>query len=111
MEMIDAIRMFSALSQDTRLKAVRLLVRAGPDGLAAGVIAERLGVSPSTLSHHLHALENAGLVRSARSTRHIIYAANIEGLRKLVAFITEDCCLGNPEICGGLSALKAFCET
>ncbi len=104
------MKAFSALAQETRLETVRLLVREGPNGLAAGAIAERLGVSPPTLSHHLSALENAGMVRSRRSTRHIFYAADIEGLRNLVAFLTEDCCQGNPDICGDLTRTNGFCK-
>lgn len=109
MEMKKSIKAFSALAQETRLEVIRLLVRQGPDGLAAGEIASRLGVSPSTLSHHLSALDGAGLVRSWRSTRHIFYAADIDGLRNLVTFLTEDCCQGNPEICGDLTAVSKFC--
>jgi DNA-binding transcriptional ArsR family regulator len=110
MEMNGAVKGFSALAQGTRLETIRLLVREGPSGLMAGVIAERLGVSPSTLSHHLNVLDNAGLVCSWRSTRHIFYAANIDGLRDLVAFLTEDCCQGNPDICGDLTNAKEFCK-
>ncbi len=110
MEINNAVRGFSALAQGTRLETVRLLVREGPGGLMAGVIADRIGVSPSTLSHHLSALENAGLILSWRSARHIFYAANIDGLRDLVAFLTEDCCHGNPDICGDLTKAKNFCK-
>ena len=102
MESKLAIEAFQALAQETRLSALRLLVQAGPNGLAAGEIAERLAVQPSTLSTHLAILERAGLVASRRQQRHIFYAAQYEGLRALIAFLMEDCCQGRPEICGGL---------
>jgi len=102
METKHAIEAFQALAQETRLSALRLLVQAGPNGLAAGVIAERLAVQPSTLSTHLAILERAGLVGSRRQQRHIFYAAQFEGLRGLLAFLMDDCCQGRPEICGGL---------
>ena len=107
METKHAIEAFQALSQDTRLAALRLLVQAGPNGLAAGAIAEQLAVQPSTLSTHLGILERAGLVASRRLSRSIIYAAQFEGLRQLIAFMMEDCCQGRPEICGGLAPTES----
>ncbi len=104
---MHALEAFQALSQETRLGALRLLVQAGPNGLAAGMIAERLAVQPSTLSTHLGILERAGLVASRRASRSIIYAAQYEGLRKLIAFMMEDCCQGRAEICGGLVEIAA----
>jgi DNA-binding transcriptional ArsR family regulator len=68
--------------------------------MTAGDIAERLGALPSTLSHHLGLLERAGLVRSHRDGRMVIYAADYEGTRRLLTFLMEDCCQGHPEICG-----------
>ncbi len=110
METNQALEAFQALSQDTRLAALRLLVQAGPNGLPAGAIAERLAVQPSTLSTHLGILERAGLVASRRESRSIIYAAQFEGLRRLITFLTDDCCQGRPEICGGLvSGEQAAC--
>ena len=102
MEVTTAVTAFSALAQETRLAALRLLVQAGPNGLAAGEIAEHLGVPPSTLSFHLKELDRAELVRSWRVQRQIRYAAHYEGLRRLLTFLTADCCNGHPEICGGL---------
>ena len=107
METKSAIEAFQALAQETRLAALRLLVQAGPNGLAAGAIAERLAVQPSTLSTHLAILERAGLVASRRDARHIFYSAQYEGLRQLIAFLTEDCCQGRPEICGGLTSTES----
>jgi len=107
MEQKLAIDAFRALAQETRLAALRLLVQAGPNGVAAGVIAERLAVQPSTLSTHLAILERAGLVASRRQQRHIFYSAQYEGLRQLIAFLMEDCCQGRPEICGGLAPTES----
>ena len=100
METVQAVTALSALAQTHRLAVFRLLVREGPNGLAAGEVAERIGVPPSTLSHHLAQLEHAGLLRSWRVQRNIFYALDVEGTRRLVAFLTEDCCAGQPEICG-----------
>ena len=109
METSAAIAAFAALAQETRLGIVRLLVQAGPNGLPAGGIAERLAVPPSTLSFHLKELDRAGLARSWRVQRQIRYAADFEGLRRLLAFLTADCCNGHPEICGGLVQAVASC--
>ncbi|MFO1128017.1 MAG: metalloregulator ArsR/SmtB family transcription factor [Rhodospirillales bacterium] len=100
MEGRDAVEAFAALAQEHRLMVFRLLMREGPSGLPAGTIAGRLSVPPSTLSHHLAHLERAGLLRSWRVERRIFYAVDIEGTRRLVTFLTEDCCGGHPEICG-----------
>ena len=103
MEGIDAIGALAALAQETRLAVFRLLIKEGPNGLPAGKVAARVGVPPATLSFHLGQLERAGLIRSRRQSRSIIYAADIEGTRRLIAFLTEDCCQKQPEICGGLA--------
>lgn len=100
MEGKHAVEAFAALAQEHRLAVFRLLMREGPSGLPAGDIAARIAVLPSTLSHHLAHLERAGLLRSWRVERRIFYAVSIEGTRRLVAFLTEDCCQGHPEICG-----------
>ncbi len=99
-----AVLALSALAQETRLAVFRLLVREGPEGLAAGEIAARLGVTPATLSFHLAQLERAGLLSARRTGRRIFYALDREGTRGLISFLTEDCCQGRPEICGGLGA-------
>jgi ArsR family transcriptional regulator, arsenate/arsenite/antimonite-responsive transcriptional repressor len=95
----QALDAFGALSQETRLRVVRLLVQAGPEGLAAGAIGEAVGASSSNASFHLAHLERAGLIRSRREARSIIYSANVEGLAGLIRFLMEDCCRGNPGIC------------
>jgi DNA-binding transcriptional ArsR family regulator len=100
MEINDAVDALSALAHQHRLTVFRLLVAEGPNGLPAGEIANRLKLQPSTLSHHLALLERAGLLRSWRVERRIFYAVDVEGTRRLVAFLTEDCCQGHPEICG-----------
>jgi ArsR family transcriptional regulator, arsenate/arsenite/antimonite-responsive transcriptional repressor len=103
----QALAGFAALSQETRLGVVRLLVRAGPDGMAAGAVAEAAGVSPSNVSFHLKELEHAGLIASRREARSIIYAADYEGLRGLIGFLMRDCCSGRPEICAPVLAAAA----
>jgi len=95
-----AIDAFAALAQDHRLQIFRLLMRQTPYGLPAGQISDCLGITASTLSSHLSQLERAGLLRSWRDQRRIFYAANAEGIRDLIAFLTEECCEGHPELCG-----------
>jgi DNA-binding transcriptional ArsR family regulator len=92
MDIQVAILMFDALSQETRLRAFRLLVQAGPDGLAAGVLSEQLGTPHNTLSFHLSHLANAGIVSSRKDGRSVIYSANFETTRDLIAFMVKDCC-------------------
>lgn len=108
MDQDQALSAFSALSQETRLAMVRTLVRAGPDGLPAGAIAENVGVSASSASFHLAHLERAGLVRSWREARSILYSAELAQLSELVAFLLRDCCQGHPEVCApAVEALRA----
>jgi ArsR family transcriptional regulator, arsenate/arsenite/antimonite-responsive transcriptional repressor len=90
-----------ALAHPARLQAFRLLVAAGPSGVPSGEIAEALHVPPTAMSFHLSALERSGLVVARREGRHIYYAVQFEEVRKLLAFLTEDCCGGRPELCGG----------
>lgn len=89
----------SALGQPTRIEIFRTLLRAEPDGLAAGAIAEAIGCPHNTLSTHLGILARAGLVTATRAGRSIIYRANVEGIRMLVGFLVNDCCNGHPELC------------
>jgi ArsR family transcriptional regulator, arsenate/arsenite/antimonite-responsive transcriptional repressor len=107
MEMEIAIKRLSAIAQEARLEVFRLLVKAGPDGMAAGDIARSLGVPANTLSAQLLVLSNAGLVRARRDGRSIIYAINFEAMRDLLVFLTEDCCGGRAEMCAPLAALGA----
>ncbi len=84
--------MFDALSQETRLRAFRLLVQAGPGGLAAGELSEQLGTPHNTLSFHLNHLSNAGIVSSRKQGRSVIYSANFDVTRDLIGFMVKDCC-------------------
>lgn len=77
--------------------------------MAAGEIAEALGISPSSLTFHVGLLDRAGLLRSWRVHRNVFYAVDIEGMRQLMAFLTEECCDGHPEICGGLGVAASAC--
>jgi len=95
METKDVVQAFGALAQETRLGVYRLLVTAGPHGLAAGAIAEKLGLPPATLSFHLKELSLAGLAKSRQEGRFVIYAANFDTMLALVSFLTENCCGGN----------------
>src|SRR5262245_25718959 len=99
MDQRRALVSFAALSQETRLTIVRLLVRAGPDGVPAGDVAEQVKVSPSNVSFHLKELERAGLIAARREARSIIYSASYDTLSDLIAFLMKDCCGGHPEIC------------
>lgn len=110
MEATAAVAAFGALAQETRLAVFRLLVQAGPSGVTAGEIAEALKVPASTMSHHLATIERAGLATSRRESRSIFYAADYEGIRKLLTFLMEDCCQGRAEICGTGSAASS-CNT
>jgi len=110
METKQAVVALSALAQETRLRAFRLLVQQGPTGLPAGEIAERLTVPPPTLSSHLAQLERAGLVHSWRLERRIFYAVDVEGTRHILRYLTEDCCQGHPELCGDLLAASTVCR-
>lgn len=95
----QALIAFGALSQETRLRILRLLVVAGPEGIAAGVLADKMEVSPSNVSFHLKELERSGLVSARRDSRSILYSADYEALAGLIRFLMEDCCSGRPEIC------------
>lgn len=105
----QALASFGALSQETRLRIIRALVVAGPDGMAAGAIAERVEVSPSNVSFHLKELERAGLVSQQRESRSIVYTAGFEALAGLVRFLMEDCCAGHPDICAPALEVAACC--
>tara|TARA_R110002073_G_scaffold309524_2_gene479803 strand:- start:777 stop:1127 length:351 start_codon:yes stop_codon:yes gene_type:complete len=94
MDIQEAAILFDALSQETRLGAFRLLVKAGPEGLAAGILSETLGTPHNTMSFHLNHLSNAGIISSRKDGRSIIYAANFEVTRDLIGFMVKDCCSG-----------------
>ncbi|UUX52009.1 metalloregulator ArsR/SmtB family transcription factor [Nisaea acidiphila] len=107
----DAIAALGALAQEHRLGLYRLLMHAGPSGMSAGDLADRAGLSRSGLSFHIAQLERAGLVHARRQHRNIFYAVEIDAMRRLLTFLTQDCCNGNPDICGELAATAALCGT
>ena len=94
MDTKSAVRSLAALAQDSRLDVFRLLVQAGPGGLTAGEIADRLGIPASTLSFHVKALAQAGLVTSRQESRFIYYSACFAAMNDLIAFLGENCCSG-----------------
>ncbi|MEZ5330611.1 MAG: metalloregulator ArsR/SmtB family transcription factor [Thermoanaerobaculia bacterium] len=97
MRLDDAVGRLSALAHPSRLAVFRLLVQSGPEGLAAGAIAERLEIAPPTLSFHLAQLASAGLVASRRDGRSILYSADFTAAGELVAYLYENCCAGGCE--------------
>ena len=99
MDKHQSIEALAALAHETRLDVFRLLVQRGASGMAAGEIGERLGVKQNTMSANLAVLARAGLIRSERDGRSITYFAEFDGMRGLLAFLMEDCCGGNPELC------------
>jgi ArsR family transcriptional regulator, arsenate/arsenite/antimonite-responsive transcriptional repressor len=101
-----ALAALAALGQPTRLEIFRLLMRREPGGLAAGAIADAIGCPHNTLSTHLSILARSGLVRGTRDGRSIVYRADVEGMRALVAFLITDCCDGHPEICNLQDAVR-----
>ncbi|KKC24763.1 ArsR/SmtB family transcription factor [Sphingomonas sp. SRS2] len=107
METKSVVTSLAALAHEGRLAIFRLLVQAGPNGVAAGKIARRLGVLPNTLSASLNILSHAGLIDSRREGRSIIYTAHYDTMRQLLAFLMEDCCAGSPEICAPLIAIAS----
>lgn len=92
----SAILALAALAQDSRLAIFRLLVQSGPHGLSAGKIAKKLGIPPSSLSFHMKELGHADMVTSRQEGRSVIYAANFAAMTRLLAFLSENCCGGNP---------------
>jgi len=103
----DAVMLLAALAQESRLAVFRLLVQTGPQGLAASRIAEEIGIPASSLSFHLKELSHAGLVAARQEGRFVYYAASFERMNDLMAFLTDNCCGGNP--CTPVSACAADC--
>jgi ArsR family transcriptional regulator, arsenate/arsenite/antimonite-responsive transcriptional repressor len=101
MEKTNAVAALAALAQDNRLAVFRLLVCAGPDGLSAGEVASALKLAPNTLTFHFDRLRHAGLVTVRRAGRSMIYAARYDGMRALIAYLTENCCQGAVECAPG----------
>jgi DNA-binding transcriptional ArsR family regulator len=100
MEKTDAVAALAALAQESRLDIFRLLVQAGPEGLPAGQIGERLALPAATLSFHLTQLRQAGLIGFRRDGRSLIYMAAYPAMNALMGFLTENCCGGDTAACG-----------
>lgn len=96
MEKSDAVAALTALAQDNRLDVYRLLVQAGPGGMAAGTVASAVAISPNTLTFHFDRLRQAGLITVRREGRSMIYTARLETMNALIAYLTENCCGGAP---------------
>jgi ArsR family transcriptional regulator, arsenate/arsenite/antimonite-responsive transcriptional repressor len=94
------IEALSALAHEHRLKIYRLLVEQGPDGLPAGVIGDRVGLLPSSLTFHLQNLQRAGLILQQRASRQLIYSADFEVMNGLIGYLTENCCSASGALCG-----------
>lgn len=108
MNELQALDAFASLSQETRLRIVRLLVMAGPDGMPAGTIGDAMGASSSKMSFHLSHLERAGLIQSRREARSIIYSAVYPALSGLIEFLMKDCCQGRCD--PAVSTCSETCE-
>jgi ArsR family transcriptional regulator, arsenate/arsenite/antimonite-responsive transcriptional repressor len=106
MEKTDAVAALAALAQDNRLDVFRLLVQAGPDGMPAGRVAEKLDLAPNTLTFHFDRLRASGLVTVCRKGRSMIYTARFDTMKALVAFLTENCCQGARDTCAPAAVCK-----
>ncbi|MBT3430235.1 MAG: helix-turn-helix transcriptional regulator [Proteobacteria bacterium] len=106
MDTLSAVDALSALAQASRLRIFRLLVKHSPAGLAAGKIADDLGVRHNTLSSHVAILTRAGLLKAERNGRSIIYRVDPKGIQSLLSYLVEDCCDGQPELCTPLGATQ-----
>ena len=109
METVAALGALSALAQESRLAVFRLLVKIGPDGMAAGDIARKLKTAANTMSAQLLVLSNAGLIHARRDGRSIIYAVDYDRMGALLLFLTQDCCGGKAEICAPLAQTVNAC--
>src|SRR5258707_4536316 len=109
METSEAVAALAALTQDNRLDVFRLLVQAGPDGMAAGRLAQALDLAPNTLTFHFDRLRSAGLVTVRRDGRSMIYAARFELMNTLLGYLTENCCRGAPGACAPQACTPQAC--
>lgn len=107
METKNALTALAALAQESRLAVFRLLVQVGPEGMAATKISEALGIAASSLSFHLKELSHAELIVARQEGRFIIYAAHVDNMNALIAFLTENCCGGVPCV----PTLGIHCQT
>ena len=112
MEIKNAVAGLSALAHEGRLTVFRMLVQAGPTGIAAGEIARQMEVPPNTLSANLTILSHAGLIDSRREGRSVIYTARYQNMTELLEYLMKDCCGGSPEICSSLAdiILRSRCD-
>jgi ArsR family transcriptional regulator, arsenate/arsenite/antimonite-responsive transcriptional repressor len=97
----DVIEAFGALAHEHRLAVFRLLVQRGPDGMAAGHIAEHLKLAPSSLTFHLQNLQGAGLINQRRESRQLIYSADFQAMNGVVNYLTDNCCAGSVDCAPG----------
>ncbi len=108
----QAVTSLAALAHPQRLRIFRRLVQEGPSGLAAFEIAEAIEASPTAASFHLKELDRAGLIHATRHGRFVRYAVHIDGMRRLLTYLTEDCCQGQPELCGAsVGKARSSCTT
>lgn len=107
MDRSKALAALSALAHETRLDLIRLLTPQGDDGMAAGQIAERLGIAAPRLSFHLSALEQAGLLRSRKVARNVFYSVDAHGIGRTISFVLNDCCCDHPEVLAACSHRRA----
>lgn len=106
-----AVTMLSALAQEHRLRIFRMLVKVGPSGMASTEIAEAAGIGPTGASFHLKELEQAGLLIATRQGRFIRYSVHIDAMRRFLTYLTEDCCQGQPELCGStFKRIRSVCS-
>ena len=108
MENTSIVAALSAIAQESRLNVFRTLVQAGPAGMAAGKISEATGIAPSSLSFHLKELAHAQMVTAKQQGRFVFYSANFETMNAVIAYLTENCCGGNP--CSPVSVCTTSCE-
>lgn len=107
----QAVTALAALAHPQRLAIFRVLVVEGPDGLPASEIAEAVKATPTGASFHLKELDRAGLIRGTRDGRFIRYAVHVDGMRQLLTYLTEDCCQGNPQLCGStIKKVRSVCK-
>lgn len=106
-----AVTILSALAQEHRLRIFRMLVKVGPSGMASTEIAESVGIGPTGASFHLKELEQAGLLIATRQGRFIRYSVHIDAMRRFLTYLTEDCCQGQPELCGStFKRIRSVCS-
>ena len=105
MDITIALKAFSALSQETRLKVFKILVEHGKEGIAAGIISTQLDIPHNTLSFHLSHLSNAGLVTSRKESRSVIYSANLQAIEELIGYLVENCCAAESQGCSILERI------